>query len=604
MDNANEMPIKSATKTIQKCFQQCLYVIPTFQRDYSWEKGQLEEYWNDVVNANGDFFFGSTVTWVSEKRDLFNDTFSVIDGQQRLTTSAIALSVVRDAFYSLAEKAKESASDFFNAADQQALKTQRYLIIEDDDGHEFPVINRKEEIFYSKIQKPNSIPSKIKPTQSARRIAESRRLLESWVMNEIKDLSIEQAIEKLKLMRNSILKAKLIQVEMSSEEDSFLVFETLNTRGADLRLADLTKNLLVRGCASNRTDRDIVASRWRTMADKVIGDSTNPDTLDLFIWQSWNSRRDAVKQPELFKKISGLVGSDPKKHIEYLEELEEDCEIYRKLGDERITACKPSDRRQRDAFATDEFVDSVRALAIFKISVANSALFAVARKFNKTRIMKEAQLIKVVEAIESFHFQFNALTNTGSTGGTRGRYNRFAVELERAATKAEVQNVCENFIDRLRDSLPTRGQVIGAIEGLFYAPKLKLKQSQKLKSRKIFVAYVLMEYAKHKKVQPAGQDLESWSIEHIRPQSKAKGKRANDPAFSIGNLVLTTKGLNGDLADREFCEKVSSLEDGSALFDSELASWSKSDPDVPTDSQIKARARALAHMAVDEVWRF
>ena len=100
------IPIKSQTRTIQACFQQCLYKVPNFQRPYSWSLDQLEDFWNDVVLAQGDFFFGSTVTWVSEQRDLFNDTYSIIDGQQRLTTSAIALSVIRDAFYDIAERAK------------------------------------------------------------------------------------------------------------------------------------------------------------------------------------------------------------------------------------------------------------------------------------------------------------------------------------------------------------------------------------------------------------------------------------------------------------------------------------------------------------------
>ena len=63
--------ITSNTKTIQMCFQQCLYEVPLFQRPYSWEEDQLEDFWKDVVLAEGDFFFGSTVTWVSEERGCF-----------------------------------------------------------------------------------------------------------------------------------------------------------------------------------------------------------------------------------------------------------------------------------------------------------------------------------------------------------------------------------------------------------------------------------------------------------------------------------------------------------------------------------------------------
>ena len=103
--SSNELiPIKSQTKTIQNCFREFLYEVPNFQRPYSWTQEQLGDFWNDVILAKGDFFFGSTVTWVSQKRDLFNDTYSIIDGQQRLTTSAILLSVVRDSFIEVADK--------------------------------------------------------------------------------------------------------------------------------------------------------------------------------------------------------------------------------------------------------------------------------------------------------------------------------------------------------------------------------------------------------------------------------------------------------------------------------------------------------------------
>ena len=156
------IPIKSQTRTIQTCFQQCLYLVPNFQRPYSWSADQFQDFWDDVALARSDFFFGSTVTWVSEPRPLFNDTYSIIDGQQRLTTSAIALSVVRDAFHAIAESADGVSDSDGTIATNQATTTQRYLIITDDDGVSYPVLTRSEGMFYEKIQNRNAIPSKAK----------------------------------------------------------------------------------------------------------------------------------------------------------------------------------------------------------------------------------------------------------------------------------------------------------------------------------------------------------------------------------------------------------------------------------------------------------
>ncbi|MEU7082949.1 DUF262 domain-containing protein [Streptomyces achromogenes] len=598
--NNELIPIESQTKTIQTCFQQCLYEVPNFQRPYSWSQEQLTDFWDDVILARGDFFFGSTVTWVSEKRDLFNDTYSIIDGQQRLTTSAILLSVVRDAFNELAIKYGDTEGFNRKVADSQAATTQKYLMVEDDDGKSHPVLRRPEKMFYEVIQNPNAIPSGAKWNGSAVRIGEARAFFESKILAAIKELTPNEQVEHLKWIRSNALKARVIQVELASEEDGFLVFETLNTRGADLRLSDLVKNLLIRGATTDADDRQAISDRWDRLVDRVQLDRANTDVVDRFIWQSWNSRREAVKEPELFKAIRRFVDESPAAHLSYLQELERDAETYEWLEAEHIQV-QPKVSGVRNAFAVPEFVDSVRALAIFNVSVANSTILAVARKFRETRLIKQAQVTEVLRLVESFHFQYTALTNSGSTGGTRGRYNRFAVRLEEATTVSDVALAIQDLKEKLRASLPDRARAHQAFCSLFYAPSLQLTQAQKSRSRKIFIAYVLMSFAKLEGLLPAGQNLTTWSIEHIKPQATASANY-RDPVYSIGNLTLLTTRLNSSLGDAPLSSKAAALKKGRAYFDSELAKWKESATVYPSDAQIEARARFLADDALDRVW--
>ncbi|MEU7872806.1 DUF262 domain-containing protein [Dactylosporangium sp. NPDC049140] len=597
--NVDLIPIESQTRTVQTCFQQCLYEVPNFQRPYSWSVDELEDYWRDVVLAKGDFFFGSTVTWVSAKRELFNDTYSIIDGQQRLTTSAIILSVVRDALFDVS-RTTEEIPDISIIAKRQAEATQKYLIAVDDDGNEYPVLVRPEEMFYEKIQNPSAIPSGVKWNGSAERIGDARKFFERQTLEELKDLSPSDRIERLKSIRSNVLKARIIQVELTSEEDGFLIFETLNTRGTDLLLADLVKNLLIRGGAQSRPDRQAIATRWERIVNNVQNDRTSQDLVDRFIWQSWNSRREAATEPELFKKVSGLVKSDPAKHLSYLQELEADSLTYRWLEAENVQV-ERAKQGERNALAVPEFVDSVRALAIFKVSVVNSAILATARKYQETKLLSRGQLIEVMRLLESFHFQFTALTNSGSTGGTRRRYNKFAITLEKAQSRHEVATAIQEFKEKLRSGLPPRESAISAFRGIFYAPSLRLSEAQKLRARKMFVAYVLMTFAKSHKLLPAGQDLESWSIEHIKPQSLGSAKW-HDPVYSIGNLTLLTKPLNSELGNAKLPDKLAALQRGSAYFDSELESWSNNVSEFPDDAQIAARGDRLAEEALNKVW--
>lgn len=597
-ENIDNIPIDSTTKTIQNCFRTCLYRVPQFQRPYSWENEQLLEFWNDVVKANGDFFFGSTVTWVSEERELFNDTHSIIDGQQRLTTSTIILSAIRDMFKRIATE--ETENDIINTSENQALRTQGYIVIADDDENEYPVLERPENMFYETIQKPGSIPSGVNWNGSTRRIGEARKFFEDKILNETQGMSPEKKIDFLKTVRGNVLKARLIQVELKSEEDGFLIFETLNTRGADLKLSDLVKNLLVRGGADNKKDRDAIATRWESLSESVQRGSLVNDVLDRFIWQSWNSRRDAVKEPELFKKISNFVGNNAQDHLNLLKELEEDSDTYAKFDQENR---RVEENRQsvRNAFAVPEFVDSISALAMFNISVANSALMAMARKYQSTKLLTKKQLIEASSAIENFHFLNNALAQSSSTGGTRGRYNRFAVLIESASTKAEVSQAISELKEKLRHSTPEATVVKNAFQSLFYAPKLNVRKAQKPRSRKIFITYVLMKIASVSLSITPNQDLNRWSIEHIKPQRLAEGDY-NDPIYSIGNLCLLNEALNSKIGDGDFNVKSGHIVEGSPYLDPQLREWVESNIQSISEEQILDRSKSLAELAIERVW--
>ncbi len=73
-----------------------IYMVPQFQRDYSWEQDHLEDLWNDILNTyqSGDaHYMGSIVLQING--DPTDKRFWIIDGQQRFTTlSIIALAII------------------------------------------------------------------------------------------------------------------------------------------------------------------------------------------------------------------------------------------------------------------------------------------------------------------------------------------------------------------------------------------------------------------------------------------------------------------------------------------------------------------------------
>lgn len=598
---SNIETIESNALSIQECLRSYIYEIPNFQRPYSWENDQLNDFWTDINSSDNEFFLGSTVTWIKEKRPLFNDLHSVIDGQQRLTTCTILLSTIRDYFHEI--ETSSGNEEIKKIANTQFTSTQNKIIVTDDDGESHRVLIRKEDLFYEKIQRPNAIPSNSALNASATRIEKARIFFEEKINDEINSLNEEDKISKLKQLRSNVLASKVIQVELNSEEDGFLVFETLNTRGADLRLADLVKNLLVRESAKNGDDRATVSKRWENFSEKIQGSSTDFDLVDRFIWQSWNSRRKAVKQQELYSALIRHfknTDSSSNAYLDYLEELEVDSEIYIKFDNENIQP-EPQVQGVRNAFSVPQFVDSVRALSIFNVSVANSAMIAIARKYNLHKKFTKANLIKVARDIENFHFQFSALNNSGSTGGTRTRYNNFALELENAKNAAEFNLAVENLSAKLRASLPDNSKTTEIFSKLFYAPNLTLRQADKNKSRKAFITYVLLTISKHFKALPPAQSISSWSIEHIKPQSKAS-KRTSDPIYSIGNLTLLTTELNSEISDGDFADKHKQLKDAITFKDEEIKKWFSEAPQEITSTHIEERSKYLSTLALEKIW--
>lgn len=607
--DSQQLPkIDATAKTIQACFTQCIYSVPEFQRPYSWEGVQLEDYWNDVVMANGDLFFGTIVTWISKERELFANEYSLIDGQQRLTTSAIALSVVRDWLGVLAgsENTKTVKEESRARAQARTLasSTQKYLVMIDDDGEEHAIIERPEQMFWQFVQQPDAIPSGAKWGESASRIGEARKFFEEKVSRRLDNAdSVDAKVSALRDIRNNVLKARLIQVELEKEEDAFLIFETLNTRGSDLQLKDLVKNDLVRGASRKRKDREAVSQRWQKVIDSVVVDGSSTDAGDSFIWQSWNSRRNSVKQGELYKALKTLFADGKLDRIRYLEELEVDASIYKYL-DAGCREFPKEDRGARISLAVREVQDAICALAAFNVTVANSAVLALIRKFEETSILSQKNLVRAICAIEKFHFQNTQLASSGSTGGTRGRYNRFAVEIDRAETAGEVCSAVDRLIEKLRGSLPKPEIVKARFGDIFYAPGIPLVNAQRKLGDQEIVRYVLMSIAKCEGAVQSTRRSEDWTIEHILPQANASGV-TTDPVYGIGNLTLLAKGKNSSVGSGDFRSKRDQLRDYSVLHDVTLSRWIE-DPHIEslTEYEILRRSNALSEYAIDVVWSF
>ena len=175
----------------------------------------------------------------------------------------------------------------------------------------------------------------------------------------------EKKIEWLSKLRDAVLSLKLILVTLDSEDDAYVIFETLNTRGKDLALSDLLKNLFARHLkASGSVDHAKI--KWDEVL-KTLGGATVDLPADQFITHSWASRFDAVTVKQAFPKFKVSITKDTA--TSHLDDFLADARHYRSVFDPTY----PWVKEERD------IAKSFVALQMFKVVQPAPALLSLGR---------------------------------------------------------------------------------------------------------------------------------------------------------------------------------------------------------------------------------
>ncbi|MGD0015073.1 MAG: DUF262 domain-containing protein, partial [Bryobacteraceae bacterium] len=124
------MKINCLDKEVGQLLSEAFYKIPRFQRPYSWDRVNLEEFWNDViVESEGDYFIGNFVVYDDR------DVRGIVDGQQRLTTITLLLCALRDAF--TAEGLQSLARGVHTLIERRDIKDQKFYVLRTETSYPY-----------------------------------------------------------------------------------------------------------------------------------------------------------------------------------------------------------------------------------------------------------------------------------------------------------------------------------------------------------------------------------------------------------------------------------------------------------------------------------
>ncbi len=538
------------------------YAIPRFQRPYGWDQGNLDEFWRDTIEDNQTgYFIGPMVAYRSGRAALL----SIVDGQQRLTTITILLAVLRDAF---GERGMKNL----------AVGLHRYIERPDRDNElRFVLQPEVTARFLNHAILASSPDRTARPSTEEEHALQRAHLdLRSRVDKTIRE-SRESAETVLKRIRDRSLGLRVIWVEHGNEDDAYILFETLNTRGKDLEVVDLLKNYLLNKLRRKNRAADNWRDIWNDMRTEIEGSRIDLD-INRYILHWWLSHEPYVAQKKLFRDIKKRVKAATDAEAR-LRSLKSNASWYRAIFDPQAFEW---------SFEEKEIPESLYALSVFRVVQPAPLLLALIRsRRSHDPLLKLPQLKKAVKTIERFHFQFTAISQRSSSGGVSEMYAKYARELSSAMDSTEQANVIKRLEDALVARKPDKESFI-----VDFMERLALT-NEFTKDKKL-VHYVLRRLLQYTNPQTS---LTHMTVEHIRPQSTTSPMDSGQVG-SIGNLLYVDESLNTKLADKPFTQKQSLLSKHSSHYDvgDILAEpkWNR--------EEIEKRARRLGELAYDKVW--
>ncbi len=244
-----------------------IFVIPRYQRQYSWGNEELDDLWNDFLDAyhnpkQEDYFLGSVVVVAS------SGGLSVVDGQQRITTLMIMLNVLYKTFPELNSRKDERDHDYVNSA---VLRNLIYYNGEDESmlqlqtRPEYDSIFRREIVNsedYSKIENvPKTLLKREDPTHKFRNTAK-------FFYDNFKSFADEYGMDELaKFVKYIIYNIYIIKIVCYDEPFAIKLFLILNDRGKDLASSDIIKTYILDKYGENENGKNIFEQNWRRIEE-------------------------------------------------------------------------------------------------------------------------------------------------------------------------------------------------------------------------------------------------------------------------------------------------------------------------------------------------
>ncbi len=584
-------------QSLSEIFNQKFFRIPDFQRGYSWEKRQFEDFWEDLSNLKGDRLHYTgllTVEPVSKEKieqlETWQDDlwlfkkglkpYYLIDGQQRLTTSIILinemLKTLGDNDYINYTKASDLQEKFLF---QSYGEYKSYIF-----GYEKD--NPSDEYFKTKIlnQHSSTADKTAQETLYTANLANAQKFFQDK-LKACSQKEREEIFDKL------TQKFQFNFYEIDNELDTYVTFETMNNRGKPLSNLELLKNRLIYISTLLEEDEELIKKlrkdineTWKTIYAFLGKNKDNPMNDDDFLHNHWimyfpfeKGEKRAYAKFLLNKKFTAKNAINKDLQLleiqKYIQSLQQCVQSWFYLYNPQFSSY------------TDETKEWLKKLNRLGMGAFPPILMASLTNYD------EDQFLPLIKAIERFRFLIFEVTNRPSHTKTTHIYKlakafyfeeNISFSFYKDGIEKELTITIDNLIKEINwliDGESGEGEEY-AYDGLFDLNKFNshIDDLFDRKDKEGFyswsgIRYFLYEYELFLQEKNHEDEKTSWqtlarrkkenTIEHIYPQTandkywvenfaKFNSKQTKKLLHSLGNLLLLSRSKNSEQSNKSF----------------------------------------------------
>ncbi len=543
--------------------QEKQFVIPIYQRVYSWEKEQCKQLWDDIIKTGGNdqiegHFIGSIVFVHDGIYSTSHNELLIIDGQQRLTTITLLFIALRDHL--------SDEDEFLEKFSCQKIQN-RYLINSDEKG------DKKFKLILSESDKDTLLSlidkDRRKPSEPSLKIMENFKLFEEW---------IRKNTDKLETIFKGLEKLMVVEISLERDKDNpQLIFESMNSTGKDLTQTDLIRNYILMGLEPEK-QKIFYEKYWRAM-EEGFEQSGREELFNRFVRHYLTIKTREIpninKVYEAFKRYQQERGIETEA---LLQDLQKYCGYFCRI-----------------VFKKEDNKDLNKALS-FLVDLERDVVYPLLLELYsdyKDGVLSKQDFISIIYLIESY------ICRRVVCGlGTNSLNKIFASFTKKINKDQYFESIKEHFLslETTKGKFPKDSE----FKNLFITIDF-----YNLKEKKYF--FERLENSDTDTKEPV--NTEECTIEHIMPQKLTEEwKRDLGENFqaihdkylhTIGNLTLT--GYNQKYSNNSFQEK-RDMEKGFKQSPLKL-NQSLKDLEPFGEEKIKKRANDLADWAL-KIWTY